>query len=83
MERNVRSCMFEKMGERSFYMLLTHIFFVRTLPLAYYRLFGNEVSGNIVYIIFLPIMFLGTYWLVGILEKFCKPLSDYLKRNLR
>lgn len=74
LEKHISNKILEKFGRMSFYMFLTHPFFVWTMPVYVIRLL--KIQGTFVvsavYIVMLPIMFVGTYLTGRVLEKFVK-----------
>ena len=81
-ENRKTSCrIVEAFGKKSYYIYLVHFFFVWTMPAVLQEIFNIQrfISSDMLYMILLPIMIVGSYMAAIILEKLCKPLENCMK----
>lgn len=71
-----------KFGKNSFYIFLAHSFWVWTLPqflCKILKLFQMRYNPNILYIILLPTMVAGSYFMGIIFGKICNPIYEKMR----
>ena len=73
----------EVLGQKSYFMYLTHAFFVWTLPIVLEEIFDVQrfVSPELMYILLLPIMLGGTFVSAIVLERICRPVTGWIMPN--
>lgn len=65
-----------RFGMNSYYIYLSHPFFVWFMPILLLKILGKlelKVNSNILYLLLLPFMFLFSYILSNVFKRICKP----------